>query len=192
MFEKSEKANPRFTQLHLLITLKILEENAPIGRKRLIHILTLGEGSVRTILKKLKKEGLITSSKLGHRITGKGKNFLKTNFHVGGKVRVKGLTLGKEDYAILVKNAANKIKSGIEQRDEAIKVGAAGASTLIYDGKRLKLPGDLVDIKKEYPGVIEEISSKFPLEKGDIIIVGSGDTLTKAMEGALAAAKTLR
>ncbi|MGI9012036.1 MAG: DUF4443 domain-containing protein [Nitrososphaeraceae archaeon] len=41
------------------------------------------------------------------------------------------ITVGKFNYVVLVKNIANSIRSGIEQRDVAIKSGAMGATTLL-------------------------------------------------------------
>lgn len=42
----------------------------------------------------------------------------------------------------LVKVSANRIGSGIAQRDEAIKVGARGASKLIYTKGRHSIKGN--------------------------------------------------
>lgn len=65
MFRKNEKGNPKFSQLHFLITLKIIAENQPIGRRRLLK---------------------------RHSITNKGENFLKANSPVASKVLREALT----------------------------------------------------------------------------------------------------
>lgn len=190
IFKRSEKANPRFTELHLMIALKVIAEDGAIGRKRLTEILRLGEGSVRTILNKLKGESLISSSQVGHVISEKGRKFLERNFPKGTKIAAAELTLSKENYAVLVEGASNKIVSGLEQRDEAIKVGADCAVTLVYEGRRLRFP-KRVDLKGRYGKAIEEITSKFDLKEGDVIIIGGGSNIVKAIEGALAASKAI-
>ena len=43
------------------------------------------------------------------------------------------IALGKFNYVILLMNYGFAIKSGIEQRDAAIKMGALGATTLLYN-----------------------------------------------------------
>jgi len=40
------------------------------------------------------------------------------------------IALGRFNYVVLLRNYAFVIKSGIEQRDAAIKIGALGATTL--------------------------------------------------------------
>lgn len=50
------------------------------------------------------------------------------------------ITLGKFNYAVLIKNMADAIKSGIEQRDIAIKAGAVGATTLIFKNGIFLIP----------------------------------------------------
>lgn len=55
-------------------------------------------------------------------------------------IQKSSITLGKFNYAVLVKNMADAIKSGIEQRDIAIKAGAVGATTLIFKNGIFLIP----------------------------------------------------
>jgi Domain of unknown function (DUF4443) len=55
-------------------------------------------------------------------------------------IQKSSITLGKFNYAVLVKNMTDAIKSGIEQRDIAIKAGAVGATTLIFKNVIFLIP----------------------------------------------------
>ena len=191
IYQKSNKANPRFNELHLIIALKIISDNKTVGRKRLMKELELGEGSTKTILEKLKKEKLITSSPQGHKITKKGKSYISENLPTGKEISSRDLTLSKNNYAILIKETQAEIKSGIEQRDEAIKAGADCAVTMVYDGEKLRFPKDF-EHKLEHTEALEEIKAKLRPEKGDIIVIGGGNNKINAIKGALATLKALK
>ena len=51
------------------------------------------------------------------------------------------IALGKFNYAVLLKQASFAINSGLEQRDASIKVGALGATTLLYKDYKFIMPG---------------------------------------------------
>ncbi|MFQ5892556.1 MAG: DUF4443 domain-containing protein [Candidatus Methanofastidiosia archaeon] len=190
IYKKSEKANPRFDELHLIIALKIISDNKIVGRKRLMRELDLGEGSTRTILDKLKKEKLISSSPGGHKITKKGREVLRKNMPKGEEISASDLTLSDKNYAILMKDVLVDISNGIEQRDEAIKAGADCGVILVFDGEKLRFPKDF-DLKLSHTDAIEEIMTKFRPDRGDIIVIGGGSNKIRAIKGALAASKAL-
>jgi len=73
----------------------------------------------------------------------------------------------------LVKNLAYVIRSGIEQRDEAIKAGAIGATTLIFRNGRLLMPGSREDLLRNDPKIHSLILQQFKPEDNDVIIIGS-------------------
>jgi hypothetical protein len=89
--------------------------------------------------------------------------------------------------AVLVKGMAFKVKSGMEQRDQAIKAGADGATTVIVQDGRLTVPVDF-DLDKERPEIAKAIRNQFDLSDGDVVIIGNSSDLQKAEEGALSAA----
>ena len=62
---------PNFTKLDILRCFLRLDRK--ISRKELASELRLGEGTVRTILDILKGIGLLDSSRVGHFLSGKGK-----------------------------------------------------------------------------------------------------------------------
>lgn len=180
---------PRFADAHVKMALELIGKHKRIGRKQLAEELGVGEGSMRTILDQLKKRGLITSSRGGHSLTAKGEHTLSKPFEFV-QVNVGDLTMGKVNIATVVRGAATKVMRGIEQRDEAIKAGADGATILIYRGGRFEFPYRVVGIKK-YEKVMCVIAEILKPREGDVVVIGTGKDALKAELGAIAAAKTL-
>ncbi|MEM2192387.1 MAG: DUF4443 domain-containing protein, partial [Candidatus Hadarchaeales archaeon] len=85
----------------------------------------------------------------------------------------------------LVRGGAKKVKLGLEERDEAIKVGAKGATVLVFRKGKLMVPGNVCEIDPE--AAAEIISALHPAD-GDLITIGTGDDFYSAEAGARAAA----
>jgi DNA-binding PadR family transcriptional regulator len=179
---------PRFAEVHVRRALELIAEHKTIGRKQLAKKLGVGEGSMRTILNQLKKQSLITSSRGGHALTAKGRHALGKPLEFV-QLDVGDLTVGEVDVATIIRGAATKVKRGIEQRDEAIKAGADGATVLVFKAGKLRFPDGFTRVEKGFAKSLIEIFT--PCE-GDVIIIGTARGLTKAEEGAKAAAQSLR
>lgn len=83
------------------------------------------------------------------------------------------LQYGVCDYLVLLKNYSFAIRSGIEQRDAAIKMGAMDATTLLYKDHKFVMPGaysskDLLQIE--------------PHIANDMIIIGSDNKNSRIAE----------
>lgn len=167
--------------------MELIAERKGLGRKQLAKELGIGEGSARTILDRLKRQGLITSSRGGQSITAKGKRELGEALEYV-QIDAGDLTVGDVDVATVVRKAAAKVKRGIEQRDEAIKAGADGATMLIFKGGKLQFPDGFLEVKQE---VRDELTRVFKPREGDVIIIGTARDAVKAEAGAKAAARTL-
>lgn len=178
---------PRFAEAHIRRALELIAERKRLGRKQLARELGVGEGSVRTILDRLKKQGLITSSRGGHSITEKGRRELGKAFKCA-QIDAGDLTVGEVDVATIVRNAAAKLKRGIEQRDEAIKAGADGATVLVFRAGKLQFPDGFLEVNKE---ISTELKKIFKPREGDVIIIGTAGDAAKAEAGAMAAARRL-
>ncbi len=168
-------------------TLSVLTDGRRKGRKQLADRIGVGEGSMRTIVDHLREEGLIDVKQTGIKINKKGQEFigrLPLQVYV---LDVPEITLGLRSVAVQVKGAAPKISSGMKQRDQAIKAGADGATTIIVRGDRLTVPVDY-DLDKERPEVAAAIRRLFDLSDDDVIIIGTSTELQRAEEGAMAAA----
>ena len=179
---------PRFTKVHVWKTIYEISKAGRIGRQKLSRKVGVGEGTLRTILAFLKTRNFIIIKQTGISLTEKAVLFLdKCRLQIA-KLQTPEITAGKYNCALRVRNIAHKIRLGIEQRDEAIKAGASGATTLVYKNNFLSFPGEAQSLKHTYPKISELIISKFRLENNDVIIIGFGNTMKSAEEGALAAA----
>jgi predicted transcriptional regulator len=187
---------PSFNEAHVVTALEIIDTNGSVGRIRLSKELGLGEGTTRTLLKHLKNERVIQASRRGISLSEKGKQLfsdLRAKLSEGMEVPRSRLTVGPSNIAILVRGSAQAVKSGMEQRDVAIKSGASGATTLIFSNNKLSMPAREDDISASMPSLYNELLNKFKPEENDVIIVGSGENRALAEMGAkMAALKLMR
>ena len=66
-----------FHTYHFELVLRYISEHAPIGRNKLASELGLGSGSIRSIMKALKKFKLIDSTPKGHSLTELGRKVVQ-------------------------------------------------------------------------------------------------------------------
>ncbi len=155
----------------------------------------VGEGVTRTLVKHLRNADLIEVSKHGISLSKQGKNLfsnLRSKIGVAVEVPPTRLTVGPFNIAVLVKGVADRVHRGLEQRDTAIKAGALGATTLIFQHKRLTMPSmETEELLKSLPEVHAMLLSKLNPEENDAIIIGSGKNKTSAEMGAKMAALEL-
>ena len=177
---------PRFARFHVWKALWSIGRNGPIGRQRLTGILGLGEGSVRTIVNFLTARGLVRADESGMRLTAKGAREVEAAGFSLATVNARGLCVGECDVAVLVRGRAELVRDGLRQRDEAVKAGAAGATTLVFRGGRLLMPPE-TDLDSSYPQLARQVRAAFELREGDVIVIGSAGDLRAAEDGALAA-----
>jgi predicted transcriptional regulator len=186
---------PYFIEAHIVKALMIISRK-PVGRASLAKALGLGEGSIRTLIKHLERAGIIETSHEGIVLTRSGQKLvysIKSRISEIIDIPKSALTVGASNVAVLVKGVADSVKSGLEQRDAAIKVGAQGATTLIFSNERLAMPLTNEDVFKELPKVRDTIISKLTPKEDDIVIIGSaGDKLTAQLGAIAAALETLK
>lgn len=181
---------PSYTPAYVLKAMELISSGSNVGRQQLARSLGIGEGSVRTIVRRLKGEGLIAINRGGMVLSEKGKELLKTLYKriSATELTNTGLTVGEHDYAVLVRGAAGQIDSGVEQRDSALLAGAKGATTLVFRDERFQLPRLEVEPS---PALVKELSEKLKPEEGDIVIIGAGDRMLDADIGSKSAALEL-
>lgn len=188
MNESVRGPQPRFQEKHVWKALKVIHRNESLGRKQISQKLDIGEGSTRTVLNRLKKKELIKSTPKGHSLTEKGLKEIEKRSEKFFCFDAGGLTVGEKDVAVLVKEAADKINQGVEQRDEAIKAGADGATVLVFKDGRFKTS----KVEMNVPSRLrEELLEAFEPKEGDAIIIGTAGEETDAELGALAAADSI-
>jgi len=102
------------------------------------------------------------------------------------------LTMGAAQVAVSVRGAGDAVKSGIEQRDSAISVGAAGATTYVVRGSRFTIPGGSDDCEKDFPSrTWTALRKRLKPKDGDAVILCGSNKEETARLGALSAALTL-
>jgi hypothetical protein len=185
---------PSFSVAHVVKALEIIGKYETVGRISLSNKLDLGIGTTRTILKHLKRENLIVSSRNGFAFSDVGKKlFQKLRLIISECVEVPNspLSVGPVVVAVLVKDAADMVGGGVEQRNSAIRVGASGATTLVFSGNRLIMASKR-EHSHEMPSDIQDVFvSKLNPTENDVVIVGSGKNSANAEIGAIIAALKL-
>ena len=188
-------APPKFKEAHVNWVFWKIAQNQPMGRKMLVEQTGLGEGSLRTILDRLGAYGLVDSNKAGRSLTANGTKVISK---LKQMVRMDGighLTMTDRPYncLVLVKRGGKSVKSGMEQRDAAIKAGRSGATTLVVQKGKLMMPGFGKDLnmEKDYQQDSDKIKRILDPEEGDAVIIGSEDNPNRAEEAAWVAASTL-
>jgi predicted transcriptional regulator len=180
---------PFFMGIHVFKALETIEAKGPVGRVKLSKTLGLGGGAIRTLVKHLETEGLIKISRVGIVLSDYGKKLfsdLKPRISKEIEVPESSLTVGSCNSAILVKDGASFVKHGLEQRDAAIKVGALGATTLVFSRGKLHMP-EVEDAFNGNPPILVELVSKLQPQENDVIIIGSANDKLAAEYGAIAA-----
>lgn len=178
----------------MLKALLVIGSSGNVGRGKLGAVLDLGQGEVRTLIKRLKDARLITIEERGCSLTSLGrKEFAQVKKLIPWSSSLDGKSLGLGDFcwAINVRGRSEKIRRGIEQRDAAVKAGANGALTVIYSSGKFRIPP--VDTEGEATTTLEPwatIRSMGVKERDALIISGSRDLLS-AEYGALSAALSI-
>jgi hypothetical protein len=174
-----------FNIVHIFKALQLAKINGHISRDLLRKELSLGDGSVKTLIKHLKMTNMIKTSNAGTILSDKGEKIIsqilacipnETN------IEKSSITIGKFNYVVLVKNMANAIKSGIEQRDIAIKAGAVGATTLIFKNGSFFIPETNFNALSEEPHLQKKLIESLHPENNDVIIIGSDHKSKKIAE----------
>lgn len=191
--KKAPGPSTTFTVFHIFYALELIAQT-PLGRNKLAEKLEVGDGAVRTIISRLKEEDLIETSKQGCSLTRKGLDIWKQFEEIFPKEIVfprSDLSSSEFNYAFLVKNCGQKVKSGINQRDAAIFAGARNAIVIVYRNGHLCIESVSSCIEQDYPVVASRIINELAPEENDVIIVAGADSLLRAKRGAFAASWSL-
>ncbi len=193
------RVSPAFKPHHVAVALMMIGREQPLGRYELRDRMSVGEGSTRTLLKRLSEADYITAEgKQGQKLTKKGQGLFEQFSEavpVGLLLDLGGLVVHSHSFANLVKGKAHIIKDGIRQRDEAIiqggGYGKAGATTLIQKNGVLLMPPDDFNILLEYETEALLIMESLRLEDNDAVVIGSAEDANLAREVSMAAVMTL-
>ena len=165
-----------FDMVHVFKTLQLIQKNGHVSREKLCEDLGLGEGTIKTLVRHLKMQNLIVSSNAGTTMTKKGNSlFSELLSSIPSEISLSkcAITLGKFNYAVLVKQMSSMIKDGIAQRDAAIRMGASGATTLLFKDNKFLIPQTKFDSLKDEHQLSEQMIKNLHPQDGDVIIIGS-------------------
>ncbi len=191
--KKAPGPSTTFTVFHIFYALELIAQK-PLGRNKLAEKLEVGDGAVRTIISRLKEEDLIETSKQGCNLTRKGLDIWSQFEEIFPKQMVlprSDLSSSEFNYAFLVKNCGQKVKSGINQRDAAIFAGARNALVIVYRNGHLCIESVSSRIEQDYPIVASQIINELTPQENDVLIVAGADSLLRAKRGAFAASWSL-
>ncbi|MGH9983282.1 MAG: DUF4443 domain-containing protein [Nitrososphaeraceae archaeon] len=183
-----------FDIAHIFKALQLIGTRGHISRDLLCEELNLGEGSIKTLVKHLKMENMIETSNAGTKMSDKGKKFfeeLVSSIPAECKIPRCSIALGKFNYVILLKHLSFAIKSGIEQRDAAIKMGGIGATTLLFRKGKFMMPTLNYDCLKKEPNIRGLLIERLNPGDDDVIIIGSDDKSERVAELATKSAALL-
>jgi len=173
-------AYPEYTLEDAVAVLFLLR--SPTGRKTISEVLGLGEGSVRTLLKKLSGLELIESAQKGHYLNEKGMELLRRLSSSFSEVSKVGTVEGLPACALVVRNPP-EFKS-IDLRDEAIRFFARGAMILVVKDGEPVFPEDGRPLRETMEELADNISSSLELGEGDLIVITWAEDEANAMKSA--------
>ena len=190
---KAPGPSATFTVFHVFYAIELMSQTT-MGRNKLAERLNVGEGAIRTMISRLIDSGLMVTSKEGCSLTEKGLSVWKQFeevFPIRVEVPQTELTTSDYNYAFLVKNRGDKVKSGIDQRDAAIVAGARRAVVIVAQKGHLRIESVSENVDEEFPKATNKLLVNFNPENNDVIVIAGGDTALKAKRGAFAAAWSL-
>jgi predicted transcriptional regulator len=183
------------TEVHVMKAILTIGVNGSVGRGRLSEILDLGQGEVRTLIRRLKATALIRVGADGCYLTEMGRkeyDYFSKRIPWQSPVDGSALGIGKVSYGLVIREKDGRVNKGIEQRDAAIKAGASAALTVFYSKNRFLMPSTMSNCESKGPSEpwVTIRKSGNPSE-GDIILVAGAENTLAAEYGALAAALTI-
>ena len=184
-----------FQRPHLVLAFITIGDSGIIGRQALAAQSGLTEGPIRTILKRLRKDGYAEANASGCYLTSAGHRVyesLRSRITEFLPIAESVLVMGDYQLGLVVRGGGRAVTTGLEQRDSAIKLRAAGATTLVFKDGKFAVPGGSSDCERDFPSrAWATLRSQLNPRNGDAVIVCGARDETTAKLGALSAAVTL-
>ena len=189
---------PSFEPHHAVVAFILIGREQPLGRYELCKRMSIGEGTVRTLLKRLTESNLITAvGRQGQKLTEEGQELyyrITEDIPIGLSLPLHNLVVFEHSFANRVSGKGEDVTDGIRQRDEAIirgGSGKAGATTLVMREGVLVIPPDDFKILLEYEDEALLIAESLRAENGDAVVIGTAVSESLAREVSMAAVMTL-
>lgn len=184
-----------FGMPHVLKALQLLSGQRFVSRARFSAELGLGEGSVKTLISRLRESGMIDTIRSGAFLTDRGGRLAREL----SRAMPSECRMGRSDmlqsgsnHAIVLRGYSGAIRSGIEQRDYAIMCGASSAVTLLYRDGAFVFPATEVPALSDDGRIRDELAGGLDLRDGDVVIIASSeDGLVSEISAKNAALRTV-
>jgi biotin operon repressor len=186
-------ARPSYGSIEVIRALLTVRRVGLVSRAQLSEELGIGEGAVRSLVRRLSLMGLVEVIRSGCRLTTTGEQFVSAfSEHVTGPVELDLTDVWKHarSVGLSVREGVRVVGRGLEERDEAVRHGAEAAMVLIYRTGRILMP-ELEDVTSRYPHFSEKITSSIKPVENDCIIIAGAPSYRRAESGALGAALSL-
>ena len=189
------KVKPSFDEYCVLKALMTLYEEEPVGRLLLSRKLKMGEAATRTLIRRLRKEGLIAVDSIGGCFLSDAGKKLVSNIRkvvkevkVFQKAQLGSLALGNVACAASIACGCKLFERGLrvfDLRDEVVRFGGLAALIVKIEHGEAILPanGGQVFSEKDYPE-LKMLKTELKADEGDLIIVAYADS-EEAAEKAL-------
>jgi len=187
---------PQLNRLQVLTALLLIMQQGPLGRRALSEELEIKDGIARGLLERLAEQNIIRVRENGVELTLAGKKKLQSFLDKLSVEKVivletSDLAPGPNAAVAHVRKAYRSGMTGVKQRDEAIKAGADGAITIIVKNGELRIPPDNAKISELAPTENQRLGQLLNLSDNDLVIIGFGQSPSRALAGALAAVLSL-
>lgn len=165
---------PSFDAYHVYLALTSLYHEAPIGRVALARRLSLGGSSIRTMIRRMKRRGLIEVDRVaGAFLTQKGREVaesLENTLRLLGPLNLSSICGDCVTYGTVIKGFKDVLSLRIGYlrfRDQIVREGAEGA-IVIYCGETPSMPvsGGL----EEVTGILKDIALR-SCGEGDVLAI---------------------
>ena len=165
-----------FSAPHVFKALQLLYKDNYVSRTTFCKEIHTGEGAVKTLILHLKEEGLADSLRSGTFLTKKGQKFTGELLKIVSAecdIPKCSIAQGKKNHAILLRNLAGEIKTGIEQRDASILYGATGAITILYHKNKFVFPKEEHDCLQQEKKIRKILLENLKPNNDDVIIIAT-------------------
>jgi hypothetical protein len=180
-----------YTPAHVIKALLTIDAEMAKGRIGLSKALGIGEGSVRTMIKKLTEKSVISVDSIGGcLLTPSGRSIvseLKAKLIASAQLDIKELDIQEPSFALQLRTDVSKAPL-TKLRDIAVKYGADGMVIFAINNGIISFPKMTEDVSKTYPKLSMSLRSKFELKDGDALLVGFSKHPGAAELGTLEAA----
>lgn len=162
----------RYGDAHLYLMLDCLMREDHASRMRLTEVTGLGEGSVRSLIRMLRKWGLIDTARRGTSITDAGRRvYSQLNMRLVDCC-CEAYATGEYQCGVIVRDLAKDVTDGLCQRDTAVRNGADGATVFVMRDGKVVFPGDIV-MDEAYPDFAEGLRAAGMAEGDVFMLVGA-------------------